>query len=142
MLATASSTGSGRRPATIRFRSCCRPPGMPAEIGRTAAGFPSLRIAIDHMGLRPFHPFSGIAPAVTELLPLSDYSNVTVKATALPISVRGPYPFRAATKGAANCGRRVRPRTNLLGLGLDETPMHVLGVDHDVYRGASFPHAS
>lgn len=76
-----------------------RAPDMVAEIGRTAAGFPDLRIAIDHLGLRPFQRFSDIAPPVTQLLALSGYSNVAVKATALPISVEGPYPFRAAHEG-------------------------------------------
>lgn len=75
-----------------------RAPEMVAEIGRTAAGFPALRIAIDHMGLRPFHPFADIVEPVTELLALSGYSHVAVKATALPISVGGPYPFARLTK--------------------------------------------
>lgn len=76
-----------------------RAPDMVPEISRVAAGFPDLRIAIDHLGLRPFHTFSDITPPVTELRRLSGYSNVAVKATALPISVLGPYPFRAAHEG-------------------------------------------
>jgi predicted TIM-barrel fold metal-dependent hydrolase len=99
-----------------------RAPDMVAEIARTAAHFPSVRIAIDHLGLRPFHPFSDIVPQVTELLPLSTYSNVTLKATALPISVCGPYPFRGAHEGLRMAVEAFGPERIFWGSDLSRLP--------------------
>lgn len=99
-----------------------RAPDMVAEIGRTAASFPSLRIAIDHMGLRPFHPFSDIVGPVKQLRALSRHSNVALKATALPISVRGPYPFRAAHEGLRIAVEAFGPERIFWGSDLTRLP--------------------
>jgi L-fuconolactonase len=74
-------------------------PDLPAEVERTAAAFPSMRIVVDHLGLRPRHVFDDIAETVSQLTPLGRYPNVAVKATSLPTSVPGPYPFRGAHEG-------------------------------------------
>jgi predicted TIM-barrel fold metal-dependent hydrolase len=74
-------------------------PDLAAEVERTASRFPSLRIVVDHLGLRPRHVFEDIAETVAEITPLGKYPNVAVKATSLPTSVPGPYPFRGAHEG-------------------------------------------
>lgn len=74
-------------------------PDLPAEVERTAVSFPSLRIVVDHLGLRPRHVFEDIAETVAQLTPLGRHANVAVKATSLPTSVPGPYPFRGAHEG-------------------------------------------
>jgi L-fuconolactonase len=74
-------------------------PDLPAELERTARAFPSLRMVVDHLGLRPRHVFDDIAEPVAQIVPLGKYPNVAVKATSLPTSVPGPYPFRGAHDG-------------------------------------------
>ncbi len=74
-------------------------PDLPAEVERTVASFGDLRIVVDHLGLRPRHVFENIAETVSQMTPLAGYSNVALKATSLPTSVPGPYPFRAAHEG-------------------------------------------
>ena len=74
-------------------------PDLPAEVERTAAAFPDMRVVVDHLGLRPRHVFADISEIVAQLTPLARYPNVAVKATSLPTSVPGPYPFRGAHAG-------------------------------------------
>lgn len=67
------------------------------KVGEIAARYPNLRLAIDHMGLIPFHTYSEseLIAAVLPLLSLARYPNISVKASALPSSVAEPYPFRS-----------------------------------------------
>jgi L-fuconolactonase len=74
-------------------------PDMPEQLKRTATAFPDLRIIVDHLGLRPRHVFADISEPVAQIAELARCDNVAVKATSLPTSVEGPYPFRGAHEG-------------------------------------------
>ncbi len=63
--------------------------------GEIARRHPGLRIVIDHMGLTPYVVYDDVMPALPPLLDLARHANVAVKASALPDSVRDPYPFRS-----------------------------------------------
>lgn len=97
-------------------------PDMPAEVERTAVAFPSLRIVVDHLGLRPRHVFTDIAEPVAQLTPLSRFPNVAVKATSLPTSVPGPYPFRGAHEGLRMAVEAFGPERVFWGSDLTRLP--------------------
>jgi L-fuconolactonase len=65
---------------------------------RIAREFPELRIVIDHCGMPapPTSPFQdGLLDTLPDLLALSEYPNVAVKLTGLPVLLPGSYPFPA-----------------------------------------------
>jgi L-fuconolactonase len=97
-------------------------PDMPAELERTAAAFPSLRIVVDHLGLRPRHVFPDIDEPVAQITPLSRFPNVAVKATSLPTSVPGPYPFRGAHEGLRMVVEAFGPERVFWGSDLTRLP--------------------
>jgi L-fuconolactonase len=76
-------------------------PGRELELGRIAARHPALRLAIDHMNLAGPQATQYASPgdrvsvstAIDRLLPLSDYGNVSVKASALQGHTSQAYPF-------------------------------------------------
>jgi predicted TIM-barrel fold metal-dependent hydrolase len=60
-----------------------------------AAKYPALRLAVDHLGLLPFKVFdrAELIESIEPLLPLAEFDNISVKATALPSSVKDDFPF-------------------------------------------------
>lgn len=70
------------------------PENLPA-VGEIARRHPELRLVVDHMGLTPYVVYDDVMTALPPLLELARYENVAVKASALPDSVRDPYPFRS-----------------------------------------------
>ena len=68
-------------------------PGRNAEIGDIAARHPGLRLTVDHLGIRTFEQDDLLDPILDELVKLSTFDNVAVKATSLPRNVTDPYPF-------------------------------------------------
>lgn len=66
------------------------------KVARIATRYPGLRLIVDHLGLLPFRTYSDLSSAVSNLEPLAHYPNVAVKASSLPSSVPGPYPYRVA----------------------------------------------
>jgi len=71
-------------------------PDMLYKVAQIAERYPSLKIIADHLGLKPHVVYPDLDEPVKHLLPLASYANVAVKATSLPSSVPGPYPYRAA----------------------------------------------
>jgi predicted TIM-barrel fold metal-dependent hydrolase len=69
------------------------PHAMASLVSDIASRFPSLRIALDHIGL-PYGTFDEEALSnLDRVLTLSRYSNVAVKLSALPCYTRHPYPY-------------------------------------------------
>ena len=66
------------------------------EIGEIAQRYPGLRIIVDHLGLRPHTVYEDLSEPVRPLLSLARHPNIAVKATCIPSTVPGPYPFRAS----------------------------------------------
>lgn len=97
-------------------------PDLPAEVKRTAAWFEDLRIVVDHLGLRPRHLFEDIAETVAQITPLAEYPNVALKATSLPTSVPGPYPFRGAHEGLRIAVEAFGPERVFWGSDLTRLP--------------------
>ena len=71
-------------------------PEMLNKVTQIAQRHPSLKIIADHLGLRPHVVYADLVEPVKGLLPLATCPNVAVKATSLPSSVTGPYPYRSA----------------------------------------------
>lgn len=71
-------------------------PEMIERIAEIATRYPALRIIVDHMGLLPHHIYQDLVEPVKPVLELAAYQSLAVKATCLPSTVAGPYPFRAA----------------------------------------------
>jgi predicted TIM-barrel fold metal-dependent hydrolase len=71
------------------------PNGLVSEVGDIARRHPTLRLALDHMGLIPFKVYNAeeLRVAVDEVVALANFPQVSVKATALASSVDEPYPF-------------------------------------------------
>lgn len=68
-------------------------PGQCDEIGRVAEQYPKVRIAVCHLGIDPVLRDDQILPHIDNMLELSRFSNVAVKASSLPSYVTDPYPF-------------------------------------------------
>jgi predicted TIM-barrel fold metal-dependent hydrolase len=68
-------------------------PGQLDHIRGVAEAHPGLRLAIDHLGLRPGQVDAQIDPVVHDLIGLAELPNVAVKATCLPRHVSESYPF-------------------------------------------------
>jgi predicted TIM-barrel fold metal-dependent hydrolase len=77
-------------------------PEMTEEIGEIATRHPGLRIIVDHLGLRPHTVYEDLLEPVRPLLSLAHHSNIAVKATCIPSTVPGPYPFRASHEAMRN----------------------------------------
>jgi predicted TIM-barrel fold metal-dependent hydrolase len=71
-------------------------PEQVAKLGQIAERHPALRMIADHMGLKPHGIYEDLVEPTAPLLPLAVHPNMAVKATSLPSSVPGPYPFVAA----------------------------------------------
>lgn len=64
-----------------------------ALVREIAASYPSLRLALDGLGISPDAIDGEVADAIAEVLPLSAYPNVAVKACHLPRLSSEPFPF-------------------------------------------------
>lgn len=62
-------------------------------LGRVARDHPSLRLAIDHLGLTIEDCDDALDGVIDDLVRLADAPNVSVKATSLPGHVSDRYPF-------------------------------------------------
>lgn len=78
-------------------------PGETREVARIARLHATLRIALDHFGLAGTAGPADIARATDELERAARVSNLSVKASALPVYVSDAYPFRSLH----DCIRRV-----------------------------------
>lgn len=65
------------------------------ELGRIAQRHPTLRLAVDALGLTLTQRDEEIDAPLADLRQLADLPNVVLKATALPAYVSDPYPFKS-----------------------------------------------
>ena len=63
-------------------------------LGGIAARHPGLRLVVDHLGFAT-GLLDDLDPSIDRLLRLAELPNVAVKASALPLFVSDPYPFRS-----------------------------------------------
>jgi L-fuconolactonase len=64
------------------------------EIARIAAQHPGLKLIVDHFGLFVDDRDEKVGEVVEKLCPLARFTNLAVKASALPCHTLEPYPFR------------------------------------------------
>jgi L-fuconolactonase len=70
-------------------------PGLLEEFGHAIKKHPTVRVAIDHMGLTPNNKYTDdLAEPLADLLALAKHPNVGVKFSQLPRNTADPYPFR------------------------------------------------
>ncbi|WP_230416579.1 amidohydrolase family protein [Micromonospora tarapacensis] len=79
--------------ADARLPVMVYPPGLVREIGRVAARYPGLRIAVDHLAAPVDKNGAEAYAELPSLLALARLPNVAVKASAQPCHSRQPYPF-------------------------------------------------
>lgn len=68
-------------------------PGQYEAVGEIARRFPGLKLTICHMGFDPATRDEVAFAGMDQLLELSRFENVSVKATSLPSFVTEPFPF-------------------------------------------------
>jgi predicted TIM-barrel fold metal-dependent hydrolase len=68
-------------------------PGLTDVIARVAGSHPGLKIIVDHLNLSTEVKAEALGPSLRPVFALSDFSNVAVKASALPCYVDEGYPF-------------------------------------------------
>lgn len=68
-------------------------PDLLDEVAGIARTHPTLRIVVDHLGIRTSLHDEQIDPVLDDLLELAGFNNVAVKATSLPSYVTEDYPF-------------------------------------------------
>lgn len=66
------------------------------KIARIASRHPGLRVIVDHLALLPFVEYDDLMPHLSRLEPLAVHPNIAIKASSIPSSVPGPYPYRVA----------------------------------------------
>lgn len=96
--------------------------GNVLKVGEIAARYPSLRIALDHMGLTPFHVYDDLLPAIEPVIALAGYANLSVKASALPASVNEPFPFPSLHEPIRRIVEAFGPRRVFWGSDLTRLP--------------------
>ena len=68
-------------------------PDLLDQVARIAGEHPSLRLVIDHLGIRTDLKDDAIDPVIDDLVGLAKYDNIAVKASCLPSNVTEGYPF-------------------------------------------------
>jgi predicted TIM-barrel fold metal-dependent hydrolase len=68
-------------------------PRLTKELTTVVERHPDLRIAIDHLGIDVDQRSDDIEELIRPVLAMSTYSNVAVKASALPFNINEDYPF-------------------------------------------------
>jgi predicted TIM-barrel fold metal-dependent hydrolase len=68
-------------------------PFQVAAIDTIARGYPSLRLIIDHLGVRTDLRDAQIDPVIDEVLTLARHDNIAVKASCLPGYVTDEFPY-------------------------------------------------
>jgi len=68
-------------------------PGNVHKVGQIAARHEDLRLVVDHMGVISHTIYDDFTPLLNILVPLAQYPNVAVKASALPCAVEESFPF-------------------------------------------------
>jgi L-fuconolactonase len=69
-------------------------PGQLAELASIAERHPALRLVIDHLNLYVEDRGTTVYEVVDQVIRLARFSNVAVKASALPANSQGGFPFR------------------------------------------------
>jgi L-fuconolactonase len=96
--------------------------GSIPKIAEVAAGYPGLRLVIDHLGLEGSVRDGALGPALEPVLSLAPYANIAVKASALPYYVTEAYPFPSLHPHIRRIVEAFGPQRVFWGIDLTRLP--------------------